>query len=331
MSATLPRILGAGYAVPAKIRKNDDPVFDWLIHHPPPNDPFRGYDERRVLDEGETLTDIMVPAAQSALDAAELSARNVEMLLGCASVGKYWNPNDLTLLHQRLGLPRSAWVVPLNNEFSNFAASLYFADGLMRAGRIGNALIVTGGNWTRYVDYQTPQAASAADGAGAAVMGMSANSRQFAVIDRETITESWYFGSMFMLGKREVCDGQNVWTDPVFQITPQGFAGFSAFGAQTAPEAVLRLIQRHDIAPARIGLIAHQASQSLYDAWMTAIGIQPRQLLQTIRQFANMTVANPAVNLAYAAAQGPIPYDYLVLLSLGPDMHANALLLARLS
>jgi 3-oxoacyl-[acyl-carrier-protein] synthase III len=329
MSSTLPRILGAGYTVPAGIRTNNDPVFDWLIHHPPPHDPFQGYVERRVLDERETLMDIMVPAARNALDAAGLSAGKVDLLLGCGSVSTYWNPNDLTLLHQRLGLPRSTQVVALNNEFSNFAASLYFADGLLRAGRIGNALIVAGGNWTRHVDYKTPQAASAADGAGAAVMGMSADPTQFAVIDTQTITESQYFGSMFMLGSQEVCDGRPVWTNPVFQITPEGMAGFSAFGAQTAPRAVIQLLQRHGIAPAWIGLIAHQASQTLYDAWTQAIGVQARQLLQTIRQFANMTVANNAVNLAYASVQGPIPYQYLVMLSLGPDMHANALLLAR--
>jgi 3-oxoacyl-[acyl-carrier-protein] synthase-3 len=327
--STLPRILGAGYAVPAKIRNNDDPVFEWLIQHPPPNNPFEGYMERRVLDAGEQLIELLVPAARNAMAAATVSTDAVDMLLGYSSVGSYWNPNDLSLLHHKLALPARTWVLALNNEFSNFAAGLYFADALIRAGRIGIALIVVGGNWTRYVDYHTPQAASAGDGAGAVVMGLSADPAQFLLIDQETITQSQYFGSMFMLGYREEDHGDRLWTDPVFQITEEGLKGFSAFGARTAPSAVVRLLQRHSIPAGRIGLIAHQASQKLYDAWLPTIGIQPYQLIQTIRQFANMTVASNAVNLAYASASGSIPFEYLVMLSLGPDMHANALLFGR--
>jgi 3-oxoacyl-[acyl-carrier-protein] synthase-3 len=329
MSAALPRILGTGYALPAKIRTNDDPIFEWLHRHPPAHNPFQGYVERRVLDDGEDLIDLMLPAAQNALAAAGVTPGNIQMLLGSASLGRYWNPNDLSLLHQRLGLPESTWVVALNNEFANFAAGLFFADAMARAGRIQNALIVAAGNWTRHVDYTTAQSASAGDGAGAAVLGMSSDAHQFAVIGQETIAETRYFGSMFMLGYEERRQGRTFRTDPVFQITPEGLKGFADFGMKTAPGAVNRLLQRYGIAPSAIGLIGHQASQTLYDAWVQAIGIQPGQTIQTLEKFANMTVANHAVNLAYAASQGPIPYSYVVLLSLGPDMLANALLLGR--
>ena len=43
----------------------------------------------------------------------------------------------------------------------------------------------------------------------------------------------------------------------------------------------------------------------------------------------NMTVANIPVNLAWSVANDPISRDHLVLFALGPDMHANAVLLER--
>jgi 3-oxoacyl-[acyl-carrier-protein] synthase III len=329
MRSVIPRILGTGYAVPPKIRTNDDPIFDWLKRHPPPNNPFQGYDKRHVLSKGETLTSIMVAAARNALKGAGVSPGDVDLLVGCASLSPYGTPNELSLVHRKLGLSESAWVVALNNEFSNFNAGLCFADGLIRAGRIKNALVAVGCNWTRHVSYRTVQSVSAADGAGAAVMGLSSDRDLYALIDQETITQTQYYGSMFMQGVERRYRGRPLWTDPFFQITPEGLKGFGAFGAQTAPNAVIGILERRRIPASAIGLIAHQASSTLYAAWVKAIGLKSSQLLQTIRQFANMTLANNAVNLAYAGMRRRIPFDSLVLLSLGPDMHANALLLSR--
>jgi 3-oxoacyl-[acyl-carrier-protein] synthase III len=327
MAANIPRILGAGYAVPAAVRTNDDPVFDWLKHHPPSQNPFQGYVDRRVLSEGEDLMTIMVPAALQSLEAAGVEPSAVDLLLGTASVSDYWNPNELCRLHELLALPQRAWVIPLNNEFSNFHAGMLMADGMIRAGRIRCALIVAGGNWTRHVSYHTVQSVSAGDGAGAAVLASSDDASRWTILDQETITQSQYYGSMFMQGERVDDQGRNLWTDSFFQITPEGFQGFGAFGVGTAPKAVLNILERQNLKGNDIALIAHQASQVLYDAWTKAI--QPGQLIQTIQQFANMTVANNPVNLAYAIQNGSIQRDRLALLALGPDMHANAILLGR--
>ena len=113
MATKYPRIHGAGYAVPTSVRKNDDPIFDWLNQHPPSDSPFAGYDERRVLADGENLVDIMVPAAQQPLLAASLKPADVDLLLGYGSVSQYSNPKDLSLVHQRPGLSKSTWVVAL--------------------------------------------------------------------------------------------------------------------------------------------------------------------------------------------------------------------------
>ena len=80
-------------------------------------------------------------------------------------------------------------------------------------------------------------------------------------------------------------------------------------------------------AASSVTLIAHQASTVLLDRWQAMI--QPGQIIQTIAEFANMTVANIPVNLAWSAANDPISRNHLVLFALGPDMHANAVLLER--
>ena len=60
MPERVPRIVGTGYAVPSKIRTNDDPIFQWLKNNPPRQSPFKGYVERRVLKRGEDLMTINI-------------------------------------------------------------------------------------------------------------------------------------------------------------------------------------------------------------------------------------------------------------------------------
>jgi 3-oxoacyl-[acyl-carrier-protein] synthase III len=333
MSDPQPRIIGLGYSVPPNLRTNDDPIFDWLKAHPPAGgNPFQGYVTRVVLGPGEDLMTIMVPAAMNALEDAKLKPSDIDMLLGYASVSPYSTPNELSHLHRMLEMPQSTYVVPLNCEFSNFNAGLLFADALIRAGRAKNILVIAGGDWTRHVDYHTVQSVSAADGAGAAVVGLSSDPTKWQVIDQNTVTMTSYFGSMFMQGQKydqvPPKNGHQVlWSDPFFQITPQGMQGFGEFGGKIAPTAVTQLLARHNIAPNTWTLIAHQASSTLFQMWQAQL--QPAQMIETIENYANMTLANLPVNLAWSVANNPISQNSLVLFALAPDMHANALLLQR--
>ncbi len=333
MTDPQPRILGAGYAVPPNLRGNDDPIFDWLkAHIPPGSNPFQGYNTRVVLGPGEDLMTLMVPAALNALQDAKLNPSDIDMVLGYASVSPYADPNELVHLHQIMQLPQNAYVVPLNNEFSNFNAGLLFADALIRAGRAKNILIVAAGNWTRHVNYHTVQSVSAADGAGAAVIGLSPDATKWQVVDQQTVMETRYFGSMFMQGERypqqPPTDGHEwLWSESFFQITPEGMQGFGEFGGHIAPTAVTALLARHNIPASAMTLIAHQASSVLFEMWQTVL--QPAQMIETIANFGNMTLASIPVNLAWSVANDPITQNNLVLFALSPDMHANALLLQR--
>lgn len=331
-----PRILGLGYFVPPNLRANNDPIFDWIHEYLQKNpnvpNPFQGYKTRVVLGPGEDLMTMMVPAAMNALEASNLQPSDIDMLLGYASVSPWANPNELSHLHQMLEMPQSTYVVPLNNEFSNYNAGLLFADALIKAGRAKNVLVVVGANWTQHVDYHTLQATSAADGAGAAVIGLSDDPTLWQVVDQNTVTDTSFFGSMFMQGHRyhqvPPKDGhQGLWSEPFFQITANGMKGFGQFGGGIAPTAVTELLARHNIEPKTWTLIAHQASTKLFEMWQSQL--QPAQMIQTIANFANMTAANIPVNLAWSVVNEPVSQNNLVLFALSPDMHANALLLQR--
>jgi 3-oxoacyl-[acyl-carrier-protein] synthase-3 len=334
MSEIVPILSGYGYAVPSKIRGNNDPIFQWLHDHRVIGENlFEGYKERRVLDAGEDLMTIMLPASRNAMKDAGIQPGEVDFLLGVGSISLYRNPNVLSDLHNQLKLGENCWPIPISDSFSNFNSSLLIADSLIRAGRANHILICIGGNWTRNVDYHTPQAISAADGAGAVVVSRDAPGKDsWTVVDSLTVTDSDYYGSMYTSGAEYQLELPNtgpvrLWSDHYFHITAKGIDGFKKFGVHEPARCVNTLLKKHHLDGSDVCLISHQASDKLIKAWNDSI--KPGQYINTIETFANMALANVPVNLAWSREHEPIQKSYLVLLTIGPDMHTNALLLKR--
>lgn len=333
MSILIPRITGTGWSVPSAIRKNDDPIFDWLRKNLPNQNMFEGYDERHVLQPNEGLIDIMVPAAIMALENAGKKPGDIDILLGLGSISEYVQPNMLTQVHKELGLSSNSWVIPIGNDYSNYASCLLLADALIKAQRAKNILICIGGNWTRNVNYHTPQSISAADGAGAAVVSLSDDASKWFVADYCTVTNSANYGTMFTKAAEyavpDLIEYPKIYSSHFFQITAEGLKDFGSFGMQQAITAVLELLKKNNLTGDDISFMPHQTSQVLIDYWLKQIVPQPAQCLSTMKKFANVTVATHALNLAWFEENEPVQKDNLVMLALGPDMHANAMLLKR--
>ena len=104
-----------------------------------------------------------------------------------------------------------------------------------------------------------------------------------------------------------------------------GQEAFKAFGLNAPGPLVHRLLSRHGLSGQDITLITHQTSKMVQDAWNEAI--QPKHYISTLEEFGDMVSSSVPVNLAKCHAE--IRTRYLVLLGIGMEMHATALLLER--
>ena len=329
-------ILGCGYSVPSHIRRNDDPIFQDIkrTHNSQgvaEKDIFTGMKERRYLKGDEQLETLMIEAAQGALLKASLELGEIDRLYGYVSVSPYLTPNALYTVHRGLKLPEHTLVVPINSEFTNFLISVLQAWEAIKVGHSKNALIVCGTNWTRYMDYTQGHAFSIGDGAGAAVVGPGAH---FVLVDYATQTLSEQYGAMTMQtrvntlhGRRYIpIDEQNM-PIPTYEITSEeGIQqSFQMSAMKGLPQMVHALLKKHGLTGRDIALITHQSSRILMDHW--AESLQPKQYLDTLELFGNLTLATYPVNLAYHFSN--IVADYLVFATVGVGYHQIALLLAR--
>jgi 3-oxoacyl-[acyl-carrier-protein] synthase-3 len=329
-------IIGFGYAVPPQIRTNQDPIFDWLRMHGFPPDaagPFTGFKHRRVLPAPDwqgpptkpnTVSDLMVTACQHALTEAELEPNDIDLLVGWASISEFLTPNALSVVHKELNLRDDAWLLPIEG-LENFSTALMTADAMIKACRGKNALVVSGCNWSQYVDYHTPQSASAADGAGAVVLAPSDQKSLFSFLDARTEVQSRDYGAMFMQGDGMPTILPAAWSNPYFHITAAGFSVFNNFGKKAPVNVANYLLKKHKLRSKDVTLISHQASRELMDHWERKI--QPGQYLDTMLEFANIVSATVPVTFAYKYHK--IEKDYVLLLNPSAEFKAVGALLKR--
>jgi 3-oxoacyl-[acyl-carrier-protein] synthase-3 len=321
-------ITGTGHNLPPTIRGNDDPIFDYLHeHHPPGEDLFKGYKYRRVLDPGQSLEDLMVGAASRALEDARLGPGDIDLITGYASISEFMTPNGLARVHHLMELPGRCIVLPIADEFTNALSSLIVADSMIRTTRARNALVVVGCNWTQYSNYEQPQSISSSDAAGAFIMSATSDRSRFSLVDYEVDVELEAYGSMYMAPSLasgapfENATYSKAW----YNITDEGISMFKGFGVHVPPTIVNAMLARNGLAGADITLVPYQASTVLSDAWTAQI--KPSQCILSIEELANMTLASIPVNLSREYAQ--IEKDWIVLVAVGPQFQAIALLLRR--
>ncbi|WP_134686742.1 3-oxoacyl-ACP synthase III family protein [Brevibacillus migulae] len=326
-------LLGFGYALPDHVRSNSDPIFSQirtkansrgLSEH----SLFTGMKERRVLQPGESLAELMTKAARQAVDEAGLEMGQIDRLYGYGSVAEYVTPNVLYKVHHDTGLPASTFVVPIHSDFSNYTVSLIQAWEAIEAGHCRYALVVSGGHFTRHGDYTAGHSLSLGDGAGAVVIGRGT---RFRFIDYISETISAEYGYMTVQHREQIQDGIRSWpvdeynrAIPTFGIEQEeGLYSFLSTGMDAPPRMINQLLKRHGLTGEQVTLIGHQASRKLMDHWASLI--QPKAYLDTFEEYGNMALASVAVTLARFHKQ--IHTEYLLLHSLGLGFHHTALLI----
>lgn len=133
------------------------------------SDPFRGAIQRRLLPKGGTALELEADAARKALDAAGLTADDIDVMLLTSFLPDCNGIGGSAFLARELGLKGAAW----NMESACSSANLAFltAANLIKAGQYQRALIVTSCTYSRVSDDSDPISWTVGDAATAVVVG----------------------------------------------------------------------------------------------------------------------------------------------------------------
>lgn len=161
-------ILGTGKAVPEYILSNDklstmvETTDEWIRTR-------TGIHNRRIITT-ETMTELCVSAAKQALEDAQITADELDLIICATMKGMYITPSEACVIQKELGASCPAFDV--NAACSGFIYAMDVADGFFARGKIKHALIVAFDNLSNMVDWTDRSTCVLfGDGGGAVVLG----------------------------------------------------------------------------------------------------------------------------------------------------------------
>ena len=129
------RIIGTGSCVPKKALNNWDlekmvnTSDEWIFTR-------TGIRERRVVEDGEALSDLAVDASRNALEMAGISADELSAIIVGTVTPDLPFPSSACLIQGKLGAGK-AFAFDLSAGCTGFIYSLSMVDGLMRSSDYG--------------------------------------------------------------------------------------------------------------------------------------------------------------------------------------------------
>ena len=240
-----------------------------------------GIEQRHWCNDDESTADLATSAARAALEAAGLSASDIDLLIVATDTPEYVSPATSSVVHGRLGLTR-AGTFDINAGCAGFVTALDVAAKYIAAdARYSRILVVGAYAMSKFLDQRDKKTVTIfADGAGAAVV--------------ETHREPGVLASELFADGR-FCDGMGVFAggtrEPITQqVLDSGVRNKLRFAQKYPstlneegwPRIVQSVLARIDATPNDVSLwLWTQVNRSTIDVVMRALGL-PRERAHTI-------------------------------------------------
>jgi 3-oxoacyl-[acyl-carrier-protein] synthase III len=299
-------ITGLGVHVPERVVTNEelskhvDTSDEWIVER-------TGIRERRMVTDGQALTDIALPAARAALADAGLDGSDVDLLICATVTPDMMFPTTSALMADELGAGE-AGAYDLLAGCTGFMYAIAQAYGMLASGIARRALVVGGDVLSSILDWTDRSTLVLfGDGAGAVVM--------------EPVAHGGFLG--FELGAdggggehlQLPGSGSRKFADPgsLLKMNGREVYKFATRVLVSSAEAVLaecgRTIDEVDV------YVPHQANKRIIDYAVGKLGVPHERTVVNVDRYGNTSSGSIPLALADARADGRLHDGALVLMT----------------
>ncbi|MGS0753458.1 beta-ketoacyl-ACP synthase III [Roseateles sp. GG27B] len=308
------RILGTGSYLPPQRLTNADLVArlaqdgietsdEWIVER-------TGIRARHFAAAGVCASDLALPAAQAALEAAGVAASEIDLIIVATSTPDMVFPSTACLLQHKLGIAGGA-AFDLQAVCSGFVYALTVADAMIRTGSATKALVIGAEVFSRILDFKDRGTCVLfGDGAGAVVLGASDTP---GILATELHADGSYAGILCVPGN---VSGGQILGDPLLRMDGPAVFKLAVGVLDKVARAVLEKagLQASDVD----WLIPHQANIRIMTSTAKKLKMSMDQVIVTVDQHGNTSAASIPLALDSAVRSGKIkPGDTLLLEGVG--------------
>jgi len=300
------RIVGTGSYLPRQAVTNADLAARGLDTSDAWIRERTGIAQRHIAEKDQTSSDLALFACRNALQAADLQASDIDLIIVATSTPDYVFPSTACLLQAKLGAKGGA-AFDVQAVCSGFVYGLATADAFIRSGAHKKALVVGAEVFSRILDWKDRTTCVLfGDGAGAVVLSADSKPGIHASILR---ADGSHAGILNVAGN--VSGGAIVGT-PFLKMDGQAVFKFAV--------RVLDESARETVAAAKMKLedvdwlIPHQANVRILEATAKRLGLPRERLVVTVDHHGNTSAASVPLALDEYVRAGKIRSGQRVLL-----------------
>ena len=304
------RITGTGSYLPRERLSNADMVAklgqqgietsdDWIVER-------TGIRARHFADDGVCASDLALPAALAALQAAGCTAQDVDLIIVATSTPDMVFPSTACLLQQKLGIAGCA-AFDVQAVCSGFVYALTVADSMIRTGAAKCALVIGAEVFSRILDFtDRTTCVLFGDGAGAVVLQASGEPGLLAT---ELHADGRQAGILCVPG---TVSGGKVIGSPL--LTMDGPAVFKL--AVNVLDSVARavLVKAGRVEADIDWLVPHQANIRIMQGTAKKLKLPLEKLVSTVHEHGNTSAASIPLALDVAVRDGRIQRGHTLML-----------------
>lgn len=301
-------IMGTGSALPknrvsnAELAARVDTSDEWITER-------TGIKFRHIAGPDETTATLATEASRKALDAAGMTAEDIDLIIVATATPDQTFPASATIVQHALGC-NGGVAFDVAAVCSGFLYAFSVAESMIRAGSARNALIIGSETFSRILDWEDRATCVLfGDGAGAVVLSGEVGTR--GALATRLHADGRHNQLLYV-------DGGPSTTGTVGKLRMKGREVFRHAVTNLASVMTETLAAAGMNAADVDWVVPHQANARIIDATAKKLGLDPNKVILTVDQHANTSAASVPLALDVAVRDGRIkPDDIVVLEAMG--------------
>ncbi|MCA2656453.1 MAG: beta-ketoacyl-ACP synthase 3 [Microcystis sp. M061S2] len=265
-----------------------------------------GIGKRHLADQSVSLSQLAAQAAIKALEMAQVSPRDIDLILLATST-----PDDLfgsaAQVQSQIGANR-AIAFDLTAACSGFLVALVTATQFIRTGTYRNVLVIGADVLSRWVDWND-RATCVLFGDGAGAVVCQANDTKDNILGFELHSDGSQNGSLNLAYQGEelpLKQGVRVQKGTYKPLTMNGREVYR-FAVAKVPEVIEKALYRANLTTSDIDwLVLHQANQRIMDAVSDRLKLPPEKVISNLSEYGNTSAASIPLALDEAVRSGKV-------------------------
>ncbi len=314
-------ITGTGSALPSKRLTNQDleklveTSDDWIVQR-------TGMRERRIAEAGETTVTLGLAAARKALDAANFSAQDIDLIIVGTLTPEMTTPATSCILQRELGITKHIGAFDLNAACSGFVYALATGAQFIQNGAFKNILIVGAETLSRFVDYKDRNTCILfGDGAGAVILSRCDDpTRGMQAFNLGANGHGADFITIPAGGSRKPASVETV-NNREHYIRMNGREVYK-FAVTQMTESLRQAMTDAGITPDQVKLVVpHQVNMRIIDSATEKLGFPKEKVFVNIEKYGNTSAASVPIALDEAVRSGKCGKgDWIIMVGFGAGL-----------